>query len=126
VRCFRDPTRGGLASTLNELAEQSQVDITIDEEAVPVRDSVRGACDMLGYDVYQVANEGKMVCVVASEAAEAVLAAMRANKYGADAAIIGTVGEMQPDRGSKVFVRNAFGGRRILDMLVGEQLPRIC
>ena len=126
VRCFRDPTRGGLASTLNELAEQSQVDITIDEEAVPVRDSVRGACDMLGYDVYQVANEGKMVCVVASEAAEAALAAMRANKYGADAAIIGTVGEMQPDRGSKVFVRNAFGGRRILDMLVGEQLPRIC
>ena len=126
VRCFRDPTRGGLASTLNELAEQSQVDIAIDEDAVPVRDAVRGACDMLGYDVFQVANEGKMVCVVSAEAADQVLSAMRANKYGVDAAIIGEVSAVQPDRGPKVFVRNAFGGRRILDMLVGEQLPRIC
>ena len=126
VRCFRDPTRGGLASTLNELAEQSQVDIAIDEDAVPVRDAVRGACDMLGYDVFQVANEGKMVCVVSAEAADQALSAMRANKYGVDAAIIGEVSAVQPDRGPKVFVRNAFGGRRILDMLVGEQLPRIC
>ena len=120
TRCFRDPTRGGLASTLNELAEQSQVDFEIDEEAVPVRDAVRGACDMLGYDPYQVANEGKMVCVVAA------LAAMKASEYGADAAIIGEAACMRADRGPKVFVRNAFGGRRILDMLVGEQLPRIC
>lgn len=126
VRCFRDPTRGGLASTLNELADQSQVDILVDEDAVPVRDAVRGACDMLGYDVFQVANEGKMVCVVTPEAAEAALAAMKANKYGADAAIIGEVADMRADRGAKVYVRNAFGGRRILDMLVGEQLPRIC
>ena len=126
MRCFRDPTRGGLASTLNELAEQSQVDIAIDEDAVPVRDAVRGACDMLGYDVFQVANEGKMVCVVSAEAADQALSAMRANKYGVDAAIIGEVSAVQPDRGPKVFVRNAFGGRRILDMLVGEQLPRIC
>jgi len=126
VRCFRDPTRGGLASTLNELAEQSQVDIAIDEDAVPVCDAVRGACDMLGYDVFQVANEGKMVCVVSAEAADQALSAMRANKYGVDAAIIGEVSAVQPDRGPKVFVRNAFGGRRILDMLVGEQLPRIC
>ena len=126
VRCFRDPTRGGLASTLNELAAQSSVDISIDEEAVPVRDAVRGACDMLGYDVFQVANEGKMVCIVPADQAEAALAAMRANVYGAEAALIGDVSEMRPDRGPKVYVRNAFGGRRILDMLVGEQLPRIC
>ena len=126
VRCFRDPTRGGLASTLNEFASQSQADIEIEEDAVPVRDAVRGACDMLGYDVFQVANEGKMVCVVAPESADAALAAMRANRYGADAAIIGTVGQADAERGPRVTVRNAFGGRRILDMLVGEQLPRIC
>ena len=126
VRCFRDPTRGGLASTLNELAAQSNVDIEVDEDAIPVRQQVLGACDMLGYDVLQVANEGKMVCVVAAEQAEAALAAMHASPYGADAAIIGEVTAARPDRGPKVYVRNAFGGRRILDMLVGEQLPRIC
>jgi len=126
VRCFRDPTRGGLASTLNELADQSQVDIEIDEESVPVRDAVRGACDMLGYDPLQVANEGKMVCVVPADQAAAALAAMHASPYGRDAARIGDVGEARADSGPKVFVRNAFGGRRILDMLVGEQLPRIC
>ena len=126
VRCFRDPTRGGLASTLNELADQSQVDIAIDEEAVPVRDSVRGACDMLGYDVFQVANEGKMVCVVAPEFAEAALAAMKASKYGADAAVIGEVVAADAGRKPRVTVRNMFGGKRVLDMLVGEQLPRIC
>ena len=126
TRCFRDPTRGGLASTLNELAAQSGVDITIDEEAVPVRDAVRGACDMLGYDVFQVANEGKMVCIVAADEAQAALTAMRNNRYGVDAAIIGEIGAANADRGPKVYVRNAFGGRRILDMLVGEQLPRIC
>ena len=126
TRCFRDPTRGGLASTLNELASQSGTDITVEEDAVPVKPAVQGACDMLGYDVLQVANEGKMVCVVAPEDADAALAAMRANKYGVDAAIIGEVSEAQPERGSKVFLRTAFGGTRILDMLVGEQLPRIC
>ncbi len=126
VRCFRDPTRGGLASTLNELAEQSGVDIAVREDDVPVKDAVRGACEMLGYDVFQVANEGKMVCVVPADQAEAALAAMRANRYGADAAIIGHVEEARPDRGSKVFLETGFGSRRILDMLVGEQLPRIC
>ena len=126
VRCFRDPTRGGLASTLNELAGQSNVDIEVEEDAIPVREAVRGACDMLGYDVLQVANEGKMVCIVAADQAERALEAMRMNKYGSDAAIIGEVSEARPDRGPKVYVRNAFGGRRILDMLVGEQLPRIC
>ena len=93
---------------------------------LPVKDAVRGACEMLGYDVLQVANEGKMVCVVPADEAEAALGAMRANKYGVDAAIIGEVGEMQPERGPKVYLRTAFGGKRILDMLVGEQLPRIC
>ncbi|OUO90580.1 hydrogenase expression/formation protein HypE [Gordonibacter sp. An230] len=126
TRCFRDPTRGGLASTLNELAMQSGTDILVEEDAVPVKAAVQGACDMLGYDVLQVANEGKMVCVVASDEAEAALAAMRANRYGADAAVIGEVTAMQPERGPKVFLRTAFGGTRILDMLVGEQLPRIC
>ena len=126
ARCFRDPTRGGLASTLNELAAQSGSDFYVDEDAVPVKPAVQGACDMLGYDVLQVANEGKMVCVVAPDEADAALAAMRANTYGADAAIIGEVTEAQPERGPKVFLRTAFGGTRILDMLVGEQLPRIC
>ena len=126
TRCFRDPTRGGIASTLNELAEQSGTDITVDEDAIPVKDAVLGACEMLGYDVMQVANEGKMVCVVAADEAEAALAAMRKSPYGDDAAIIGRVTEADPARGPKVFLRTAFGSTRILDMLVGEQLPRIC
>ena len=127
VRCFRDPTRGGLASTLNELASQSGVDIVVEEDAVPVLPQVRGACEMLGYDIMQVANEGKMVCVVAADEADAALAAMRSDRYGKDAAIIGEVSECSAsDRGPKVFLVTGFGGRRILDMLVGEQLPRIC
>ncbi len=126
TRCFRDPTRGGLASTLNELAGQSGVDFIVDEGAVPVKPAVEGACEMLGYDVYQVANEGKMVCVVPADQAEAALAAMKANKYGADAALIGEVVEKPTDRDSRVSIRTGFGALRIMDMLVGEQLPRIC
>lgn len=126
TRCFRDPTRGGLASTLNELAAQSGVDFIVEEGAVPVKDAVLGACEMLGYDVYQVANEGKIVCVVPAEQAEAALAAMRANKYGADAAIIGEVVETPEERDPRVSIRTGFGTLRIMDMLVGEQLPRIC
>lgn len=126
TRCFRDPTRGGLASALNELAAQSGVDFIVEEGAVPVEDAVLGACEMLGYDVYQVANEGKMVCVVPAEQAEAALAAMRANKYGADAAIIGEVVETPEERDPRVSIRTGFGALRIMDMLVGEQLPRIC
>ena len=124
TRCFRDPTRGGNASTLNALAEQSGTDITVD--AIPVKDAVLGACEIPGYDVMQASNEGKMVCVVAADEAEAALAAMRKSPYGADAAIIGRVTEADPARGPKVFLRTAFGSTRILDMLVGEQLPRIC
>lgn len=126
TRCFRDPTRGGVASTLNELAIQSQVDITVNEENVPVKPAVLGACEMLGYDVLQVANEGKMICVVSAEEADAALDAMKKSKYGKDAAIIGEVTTSQADRGAKVFLRTVFGSRRILDTLVGEQLPRIC
>lgn len=127
TRCFRDPTRGGLASTLNELSAQSGADMIVEEERVPVKPQVLGACEMLGYDVMQVANEGKMVCVVAPEEADAALAAMRADKYGRDAEIIGEVVEAKSaDRAPKVFLKTAFGSTRILDMLVGEQLPRIC
>ncbi len=123
ARCFRDPTRGGLASTLNELAGASGVTITVDETLVPVHPQVRGACEMLGYDVFQVANEGKMVAVVPAGQAEAALAAMQAAPYGADAAVIGSVSD---DSSGKVYVKTAFGATRIMDMLVGEQLPRIC
>ncbi len=123
VRCFRDPTRGGLASTLNELAMASGVSMTVEETAVPVRDQVRGASEMLGYDVFQVANEGKMVAVVPAEQAEVALGAMRNAPYGEDAAIVGTV-DAEP--AGKVYVHTAFGAKRIMDMLVGEQLPRIC
>lgn len=130
VRCFRDPTRGGIASTLNELAEQCGCDITVSEGDVPVKPVVLGACEMLGYDVMQVANEGKMVCVVPLDEATAALRAMRGSEYGRDAAIIGEVGERvdaaEAGRGPKVYLQTAFGSRRILDMLVGEQLPRIC
>lgn len=126
TRCFRDPTRGGLASTLNELASQSNVDFVVEEDAIPVKDAVRGACEMLGYDVYQVANEGKMVCVVPADQAQAALEAMKRSPYGADAAIIGEVVEKPEDRAPRVSLRTGFSALRIMDMLVGEQLPRIC
>lgn len=122
TRCFRDPTRGGLSSTVNELASASGVTITIDEDAVPVDPQVRGACEMLGYDVFQVANEGKMVAVVPADEADAALRAMKASPYGENAAIIGAVSGGKP----RALLRTGFGSTRILDMLVGEQLPRIC
>jgi hydrogenase expression/formation protein HypE len=123
TRCFRDPTRGGLSSTLNEMATASGVQITVVETAVPVKPQVRGASEMLGYDVFQVANEGKMVAIVPPEQAEAALAAMKASPYGEDAAIVGDVAESPA---GKVYVFTSFGATRIMDMLVGEQLPRIC
>ncbi len=126
TRCFRDPTRGGLASTLNEFAEASRVAIEIDEDAVPVRPAVRGACEMLGYDPLQVANEGKMVAVVPEQEATAALEAMRRTRYGEQAAVIGRVRELDRGREPHVRVRTGWGATRILDMLVGEQLPRIC
>jgi hydrogenase expression/formation protein HypE len=123
VRCLRDPTRGGLATTLNELAMRSAVGIEIDEVAVPVRDAVRGACELLGLDPLYVANEGKFVAVVAPESAEAALVSLRSHPYGRDAALIGRVTDTHPGR---VALRTALGARRVVDMLVGEQLPRIC
>jgi len=123
VRCFRDPTRGGLSSTLNELADASGVSIEIEEKSIPVRDQVRGACEMLGYDVLQVANEGKMIAIVPAAQANEALEAMRSAPYGEDAAVIGEVTEKST---GKVYVRTGFGAKRIMDMLVGEQLPRIC
>ena len=126
TRCFRDPTRGGLASTLNEFAQASGVAMEVDEDAVPVRPDVQAACEMLGYDVLQVANEGKMVAVVPAEQADAALAAMRAARYGENAAIIGRVLPLAEGAHPAVRVRTGWGSTRILDMLVGEQLPRIC
>ena len=123
VHCLRDPTRGGLATALNELAQRSGVGIEIEEERIPVRDAVRGLCELLGMDPLYVANEGKLVAVVAGQDAEKALAAMRAHEYGAEAAIIGRVVAEHPGR---VVLRTALGARRIVDMLVGEQLPRIC
>ena len=126
TRCFRDPTRGGLASTLNEFAQASGVAMEVDEDAVPVRPDVQAACEMLGYDVLQVANEGKMVAVVPAEQADAALSAMRAARYGENAAIIGRVLPLAEGARPAVRVRTGWGSTRILDMLVGEQLPRIC
>lgn len=123
LRVMRDPTRGGLAATLNELAQQSAVGFRLDEDAVPVRPEVAAACELLGLDPLYVANEGKLVAVAAPEAAEALLAAMRAHPLGRDAAIIGEVIE---DDHHFVQMTTAFGGGRIVDWLAGEQLPRIC
>lgn len=126
ARCFRDPTRGGLASTLNEFALASGVDIEVDEASVPVRPQVAAACELLGYDPLQVANEGKMVAVVPADEADAALGAMHGAPYGQNAAVIGEVFEARRAGSPCVRVRTAWGAARVLDMLVGEQLPRIC
>jgi hydrogenase expression/formation protein HypE len=123
INCMRDPTRGGLSSTLNEIAEQSGVSIRIDEEKIPVRREVAAACEMLGLDPLYIANEGKVVAIVEAEDAEKILAQMQKNKYGRNAAIIGEVTEKHT---AKVTLKTALGTSRIVDMLVGEPLPRIC
>ena len=123
LKLMRDPTRGGLAATLNEVAHQSKVGIRIEEDAVVVKPEVQAACEFLGLDPLNVANEGKLVAVVAPEGAEAILAAMRAHPLGRDAAVIGEVIE---DDQYFVQMTTAFGGGRIVDWLSGEQLPRIC
>ena len=123
IRCLRDPTRGGLATSLNELAKQSKVSIRIEEEKVPVREEVLAACEMLGFDPLYVANEGKLVAIVPPEDANKVLKAMRKNRYGKDSAIIGEVGAEKPGR---VVMKTVLGASRIVDMLVGDLLPRIC
>lgn len=123
VRVLRDPTRGGLATTLNEIARQSGVGMLLQEDAIPVLPQVDAACELLGLDPLYIANEGKLVAACAPEAAEAVLAAMRAHPLGAQAARIGSVVE-DPHRFVQMDTR--FGGRRVVDWLSGEQLPRIC
>ncbi len=123
VHCLKDPTRGGVATTLNEMALGSEVAIALDEQAVPVRAGVRGACEILGLDPLTIANEGKLLAIVAAEQAEAALAAMRAHPLGREAAIIGSV---QAEPPGMVFLRTDIGGMRVLDMLVGDPLPRIC
>jgi hydrogenase expression/formation protein HypE len=123
LRCMRDPTRGGVASTLNEIAEQSAVGIEIDERTLVIHNAVRGACELLGLDPLYVANEGKLVAVVARESAAAVVEAMRRHPLGGDAAIVGRV---TGAHAGMVTMRTAFGTSRIVDMLAGDQLPRIC
>jgi len=123
LRVMRDPTRGGLAATLNELAHQSNIGFRIVEDAIPVKPEVIAACDLLGLDPLYVANEGKLVAIVAPAAAGKVLAAMRSHPLGRDAAMIG---EVVADDHNFVQMTTSFGGGRIVDWLSGEQLPRIC
>ncbi len=123
VHVLRDPTRGGLATTLNEIANQSNVGIMLNEETLPVHPEVAAACEMLGFDPLYVANEGKLVTMVAREDAEKVLAAMRSTKYGEGAVIIG---EVTAEPRGRVLLKTELGSTRIVDMLAGEMLPRIC
>ncbi len=123
LHCLRDPTRGGVATTLNEIALASEVYIEIYEDRILVREEVKGACEILGLDPLYVANEGKLVAIVSAEIAEPLVARMKENIYGRDACIIG---EVKREPQGIVAMRTGFGGTRIVDMLVGEQLPRIC
>jgi hydrogenase expression/formation protein HypE len=123
LRTMRDPTRGGLAATLNEIAQQSGVGMRLEETAIPLKAEVRGACELLGLDPLNVANEGKLVAICNHADAERILAAMRAHPLGRDAAQIGHI-TADPQR--FVEMRTVFGGRRMVDWLHGEQLPRIC
>ena len=123
IRCMRDPTRGGVSSTLNEIAERSRVGIELEESSLPIHEEVRGACELLGLDPLYVANEGKLIAIVAPEAADAVLQTMRRHPLGAEAQIVGTV---KKENAGLVTMRTPFGTTRIVDMLAGDQLPRIC
>jgi hydrogenase expression/formation protein HypE len=123
IHALRDPTRGGLATSLNELAQQSKVSIRIEEAEIAVRQEVLAACEMLGFDPLYVANEGKMIAILPPADADRVLAAMRKHKYGKEAAIIGEVMSENPGR---VVMKTVLGSSRIVDMLTGDLLPRIC
>jgi hydrogenase expression/formation protein HypE len=123
VRCLRDPTRGGVATVLNELALAAELGIVLDELMIPVRPEVTGACEILGIDALYVANEGKLLAIVAPEAEEAALAALRSHPLGTAAAVIG---EVRKDPPGMVVLDTAFGGSRVVDMLAGDPLPRIC
>ncbi|NOT53495.1 MAG: hydrogenase expression/formation protein HypE [Deltaproteobacteria bacterium] len=123
IHCLRDPTRGGLASTLNELAISSRVGMRFDENRLPIRDEVRAACELLGLDPLYVACEGRLVAIVGARDADAVLACMHAHPCGAEARMIGEVVAVHP---GMVTMRTVFGSERVVDMLAGAQLPRIC
>jgi len=123
IHVLRDPTRGGVASVLNEIAAQSNIGIIIDETSIPVKLAVQAACEMLGFDPLYVANEGKMVAIVGKESAEFVLKTMSENNYGTDAVIIGEVIDKPAGR---VLMKTAIGSTRVIDVLAGEMLPRIC
>ena len=123
TRTIKDPTRGGVATTLNEIAKRAGVAIAVDEERVPVRQAVRGACEILGLDPLHIANEGKLVAIVSPESAKAALDALRSHPLGVDSAIVGEV--IEEPKGM-VLLRTGIGGSRVLDMLVGDPLPRIC
>jgi hydrogenase expression/formation protein HypE len=123
LRCLRDPTRGGLATVLAELALSAQLGISIDEASLPIRPEVNGACEILGIDPLYVANEGKLVAIVAPEAEDDALAALRSHALGADAV---TVAEVRPEPPGLVLLETSFGGSRVVDMLAGDPLPRIC
>ena len=123
LHVLRDPTRGGVATTIKEIAQQSGVSITLNEEALPVNPAVRGVCSILGLDPLFVANEGKLLAFVAPEAAERVLACIRQHPLGAQAAIIGHV---EAGKAGRVRMETSIGGLRAVEMLAGEQLPRIC
>ena len=123
IHCLRDATRGGLAAVLNELAESSLVGVEFDERKVPLRPEVNAACEMLGFDPFYVANEGKLVAFVSYESADAVLEAIQAHEFGRDAAIIGKVVEEHP---GLVTAKTSIGGMRVVDLPAGELLPRIC
>ncbi len=123
IHVLRDPTRGGVATTLNEIAHQSNVGIVLDESSIPVRPAVAAVCEMLGFDPLYVANEGRLIVILAHEDADKVLSVMRQTKYGEDAVIIG---EVQPNPAKRVIMRTMLGSTRVIDVLMGEMLPRIC
>ncbi len=123
IHCLRDPTRGGVATTLNEIAASSKVGMEIEERKIPVRETVKGACEILGLDPLYVANEGKLVAIVAPEAAERVLDRMQSHPLGRNAQLIGTV---VARHAPLVVMKTEIGGSRIVDVMIGEQLPRIC
>lgn len=126
IRIMRDPTRGGVATTLKEIASDSGLPVILNEESLPVPGGVRGACDILGLDPLYIANEGILLAIVPPETAEALTGVMRSHEYGVGAAVIGEIGVADPGRKGMVLLRTAIGGTRIIDMLAGEQLPRIC
>ena len=123
IAMMRDITRGGIAAVLNEIASAANVGILLEENKIPVRDEIRGICDILGFDVLELANEGKIIAIVPAESADKIIAAMKNFEYGKNSAIIGEIVENYP---GKVGLRTKFGGVRIVDMPIGNLVPRIC